>query len=136
MSSFLSGLRRQMDDDDVAEITAVIQMDDTELLAAIGRIIVEAAVLEYTVAELVAVSEGLRDEACEGRAVAIVRKPGQAMRLFERLAEQRPGLAWLVNDTKSMLAARHFVAHAVAQQDAIAEGRLPCSSFPRGTAKP
>ena len=44
-----------MDDYDMAQITAVIQMDDTELLAAIGRIVVEAAVLEYTVAVLVAV---------------------------------------------------------------------------------
>jgi len=33
-------------------------VDDTELLAAIGRIAVNAALLEYAVAELVAVIEG------------------------------------------------------------------------------
>ena len=33
-------------------------MDDTELLAAIGRIAVNAALLEYAVAALVAVIEG------------------------------------------------------------------------------
>jgi hypothetical protein len=98
-------------------------MDDTELLAAIGRIVVEAAVPEYSVAMLVAVTEGLRGEACGDRAMAIVKKTGEAMRLFERLAEKRPDLAWLMRDTKGLLGARHFVAHAIAQQDAVAEGR-------------
>jgi hypothetical protein len=85
-------------------------IDDTELLAAIGRIVMNAAMLEYAVAELIAVAEGLRGEAAKERAVAIVRKPGNAMRLFERLAEQRPDLRWLMGQTKSMLGARSFVA--------------------------
>jgi hypothetical protein len=99
-------------------------MDDTELLAAIGRIVVNAAMLEYAVAELVAVIEGLRDaEARQERAVEIVRVTGKGMRLFERAAKQRPDLGWLLRDTRTMLNARHFVAHAVAQHDAVAEGR-------------
>lgn len=55
-------------------------------------------------------------------AVAIVRTAGKAMGLFERLAKQRPDLAWLIRDTKSMFGARNFVAHSVAQQDAISDG--------------
>jgi hypothetical protein len=74
-----------------------------ELLAAIGRIVVNAAMLEYAVAELIAVAEGLRGEAARERAVVIVRKPGNAMRLFERLAEQRPDLRWLMEQTRAML---------------------------------
>ena len=100
-------------------------MDNTELLAAIGRIVVNGATLEYAVAELVAVSEGLRDdEARQERAVAIVRVPGQAMRLFRRLAElhQDRDLSWLLGQVELMLGARHFVAHSVAQEDAVAEG--------------
>jgi hypothetical protein len=101
-------------------------MDDTELLAAIGRIVVNAATLEYAVAELVAVAEGLRGEdARQERAVAIVRVTGQAMRLLRRLAERRQDrdLSWLLGQVEFMLGARHFVPHSVAQEDAVAEGR-------------
>ena len=98
-------------------------MNDTELLAAIGRIVVSAALLEYSVAELVAVTGGLRDEARQDRAVEIVRVPGKAMRLFERIAEQRPELGWLRREIRTMLGARHCVAPSVAQQDAVAAGR-------------
>ena len=45
------------------------------------------------------------------------------MRQFERLALERPGLGWLMRDTAGLLGARHFVAHAVPQQDAVADGR-------------
>ncbi len=97
-------------------------VDDTELMAAIGRMVVNAAVLDYSIAELVAVTEGLRDEACQDRATAIVKKTGKAMRLFERLAEERPDLDWLMRDTKGLRQARNFVAHSVAQQPAVAGG--------------
>jgi len=99
-------------------------MNDTELLAAIGRIVVSAALLEYSVAELVAVTGGLRDDgARQDRAVEIVRVPGKAMRLFERIAQQRPELRWLMREIRTMLGARHCVAPSVAQQDAVAAGR-------------
>jgi hypothetical protein len=94
-----------------------------ELMAAIGRMVVNAAELEYAVAELAATAEGLRGEECEERATAIVRRTGEAMRQFERLVSQeRPDLGWLMRDTVGLLGARHFVAHAVPQQDAVAEG--------------
>lgn len=94
-----------------------------ELMAAIGRMVVNAAELEYAVAELAATAEGLRGEECRGRATAIVRRTGEAMRQFERLALERPSLGWLMRDTAGLLGARHFVAHAVPEQDAVAEGR-------------
>jgi hypothetical protein len=97
--------------------------DDTELMAAIGRMVVNAAELEYAVAELAATAEGLRGEECRERATAIVRRTGEAMRQFEHLVQGRPDLGWLMRDTAGLLGARHFVAHAVPQQDAIAEGR-------------
>jgi hypothetical protein len=98
-------------------------VDDTELLAAIGRMVVEAAVLEYAVARLVAVSEGLRGGNCEARALEIVKKTGEAMRRFAALAEGNRKLTWLMRDTAGLLGARHFVAHSIVQQDAISEGR-------------
>jgi hypothetical protein len=97
--------------------------DDMELMAAIGRMVVNASELEYAVAELTAVSEGLRDEERRERATAIVRKTGEAMKQFKRLTQERPNLGWLMRDTVGPLGARHFVAHAVPQQHAVAEGR-------------
>lgn len=92
-------------------------------MAAIGRTVVNAAELEYAVAELAATTEGLRGEERRERATAIVRRAGEAMRQFERLVEQeRPDLGWLMRDTAGLLGARHLVAHAVPQQDAVAEG--------------
>ena len=68
-----------------------------ELMAAIGRMVVNAAELEYAVAELAATAEGLRGEECRERATAIVRRTGEAMRQFERLVSQeRPDLRWLM----------------------------------------
>jgi hypothetical protein len=53
--------------------------DDADLLAAIGRIVVQAALLDYSVATLVATCEGLCGGACETRAVAIVRTADKAL---------------------------------------------------------
>ena len=91
-------------------------------MAAIGRMVVNAAQLEYAVAELAATTEGLRGEECQERATAIVRRTGEAMRQFERPVQERPDFGWLMRDTAGLLGARHFVAHAVPQQDAVAEG--------------
>ena len=77
--------------------------DDMELMAAIGRMVVNATELEYAVAELAATAEGLRGEECRERARAIVRRTGEAMRQFERLAQERPDLGWLMRDTDGLL---------------------------------
>ena len=65
----------------------------------------------------------MKGEKREERALAIVGSPGQAMRLFEALARRRDDLGWLQRDTKGLLGARHFVAHAVFQEAALAEGK-------------
>jgi len=88
-------------------------MTDTGLLAAIGRIVVEAAMLEYSVASLIAASEGLQGWECEERARDITSSTGRAMGLFKELAVKRDDLGPLWWDTKGLLQARHFVAHAV-----------------------
>jgi hypothetical protein len=97
-------------------------VDDRDLFEAIGRVVIGAAELEYAIALLVAVTEGLRRRDAAQRAVAIVKSTGRAMRLFERLAAQRPDLAWLQRDAAQLMRARHFIAHPVVQQDAVAEG--------------
>jgi hypothetical protein len=98
-------------------------MTDTDLLAEIGRIVVEAAMLEHSVASLIAASEGLRGGEREEHARGITAKTGEAMRLFGKLAGEQDNLRPLWHDTKGLLQARHFVAHSVYQDDAIAERR-------------
>jgi len=61
-------------------------LEDRELLAAIGQAVVTAAALEYAVAVLVALTEGHQDQACEDRALSIVKGPGGAMRELRKLA--------------------------------------------------
>ena len=93
-----------------------------ELMAAIGRMVVKAAELEYAVAGLAATADGLRGEECRERATAIVAEDRRGHEAFGRLGQERPDLGWLMRDTAGLLGARHFVAHAVPQHDAVAEG--------------
>jgi hypothetical protein len=97
--------------------------DDRGLFEAIGRIVIGAAELEYAVALLVAVTEGLRGRDAGARAHAIVKVTGQAGREFQGLATSRPDLAWLQQDTAQLMRARNFIAHPVVQEDAVAEGK-------------
>ena len=96
---------------------------DTDLLAAIGRIVVEAAMLEYSVASLIAAAEGLQGVEREERARAVTASTGMAMRLFEKLAEGRRRPPAAVPGHQGTPASPAFVAHSVYQQDAVAEGR-------------
>lgn len=66
-----------------------------------------------------ATAEGLRDEACERRALELVAEPGGAMRALDSLAKERPDFRRLHGDTRSVLQGRHFIAHAVAQEPAV-----------------
>lgn len=59
--------------------------EDKDLMAAIGEVVVYAAVLEYAVAVLVALIEGNRDQACEDRAIEMVKHPGGAVRGLRKL---------------------------------------------------
>jgi hypothetical protein len=92
-------------------------------MAEIGRIVVEAAMLEHSVASLIAASEHLQGGDREERARDITVKTGEAMRLFGELAKERDSLRPLWSDTKGLLRARHFVAHSIYQGDAIAASK-------------
>lgn len=102
------------------DVTRTIR-HDRDLFEAIGRVVVGAAELEYAIALLVGATEGLRGQECKERALEIVKTTGEAMRQFERLGGARPDLMPLQRDSAQLMRARHFMAHSVVQQDALAE---------------
>jgi hypothetical protein len=110
--------------------------DDTEMMAAIGRMVVNAAELEYAVAELAATAEGLRGEECRERATAIVRRTGEAMRQFERVVQEHPDLGWLMRDTASLLGRGTSSRTLCPSRTPSQKGIPPCLSCPRGRARP
>jgi len=63
-----------------------LEQQELELLAAIGQVVVNATVLEYQIAALVAVMEG-RDR---DRARELARRTGEAMRQLEKQVKARP----------------------------------------------
>ena len=98
-------------------------MEDQELLAAIGQVMVDAAVLEYFVAVLVAVIEGQGEE----HAQRLAARPGEAMRQLGKLVRERPDrsdlkLAW--HDAQAVLNDRHVLAHSVALEHVEVNGQL------------
>ena len=109
---------------------------DTDLLAAIGRIVVEAAMLEYSVASLIAAAEGLQGVEREERARAVTASTGMAMRLFEKLAEGRDDLRPLCRDTKGLLQARHSLRTPSTSKTPLPRAGRLCSSFIREPARP
>jgi hypothetical protein len=98
-------------------------LEDRDLLAAIGEVVIDAAALEYAIAGLVAVADGLRDQACEDRAVAIVKDTGRAMKELRKLARAQPerNLMRLWRDAKSVLDDRHVIAHSLAMENAAGD---------------
>src|SRR5260370_1285130 len=66
-------------------------MEDKELMAAIGQVVVTSPVLEYSVAVLVAMTDGHRDQDCEDHAHAMVRNTGRAMGELRKRAGVRQG---------------------------------------------
>jgi hypothetical protein len=100
-----------------------------ELMAAIGRMVVGAATLEYSVAILVAITEGHRDQAAEDRALHLVQKVGTPMRELRKLAAgppERRDLKWLLQNAEAVLDHRNVVVHAIPLEDVTAgeEGGL------------
>jgi hypothetical protein len=100
-----------------------------ELMAAVGRMVVGAAAVEYCVAVLVAVSEGHRDQAAGDRALQLAQKDGAAMRELRKLAAgppERRDLKWLCRSAEAVLEGRNVVVHAIPAEDitAGAEGGL------------
>jgi hypothetical protein len=100
-----------------------------ELMAAVGRIVVGAATVDYAVAVLVAVTEGHRDQAAAGRALQLVQTDGAAMRELRKLAAgppERRDLRWLCRNAGAVLEGRDVIVHAIPLEDitAGAEGGL------------
>ena len=97
-------------------------MEDHELLAAIGRVVVDAAVLEYFVAVLVAVIESQGEE----HARNLVSQPGAALRELKRLVRERPDrrdLKLACHDAQAVLADRHVLAHSIALEQVEFRGQ-------------
>jgi hypothetical protein len=100
-----------------------------ELMAAIGRMVVGAALLEYSVAVLVALTEGYRDQAAEDHALQLVRKAGAPLRELRTLAAgppERRDLKWLCQDAEAVLEGRNVAVHAMPLEEftAGAQGGL------------
>ena len=99
------------------------------LMAAIGQMVVGAATLEYSVAVLVALTEGHWDQAAEDRALQLVQKAGAPMRELRQLAAgppERRDLKWLWKNAEAVFEERNVVVHAIPLEDVTAgeEGGL------------
>jgi hypothetical protein len=90
-----------------------VGVEDQELLANLGKVVVNSTVLEYTIAVLVALTEGKRGDACDDRAVEIVKQTGGARSELPRLARTRPGIAWLCTETEQLLTSRNILVHSL-----------------------
>jgi len=103
--------------------------EDQELMAAVGRMVVGAAAVEYSVAVLAAVTEGHRDQAAGDRALQLVHMDGAPVRELRKLAAgppERRDLTWLCRNAEAVLEGRDVVVHAIAPEHitAGAEGGL------------
>ena len=87
-----------------------VRMDDQEILAAIGHMVLSASVLEWEVAVLVAVSEGRGSD----RAREIAGEAGEAVRQLHALTESDRGLRSLLHDVQTVLEDRDVLVHALA----------------------
>jgi ABC-type arginine transport system permease subunit len=98
-------------------------VEDQELLAAIGQVVVDAAVLEYLVAVLVAVIEGQGEEYAQ----KLTARPGKVMSQLRTVVRERPDrndlkLVW--HDAQAVLNDRHVIAHSVALEYVEVNGQL------------
>ena len=98
-------------------------------MTAIGRMVVGAATVEYSVAVLVAVTEGHQDQAARDRALQLVQKDAAPVRELRKPAAgppERRDLKWLCQNAEAVLEGRNVLVHAIPLEDitAGAEGRL------------
>jgi hypothetical protein len=84
-------------------------MVDRDTLAAIGEVVVDAAVLQYWIAVLVAAAEGTDED----RARQLLERPGAALRALEKLAQERTDFVRVYRDAKAVLDDRNVLAHSV-----------------------
>jgi hypothetical protein len=93
----------------VTKLVKGCDMVDHDTLAAIGEVVVDAAVLEYWIAVLVAAIEGKDDE----RARQLVSEAGGTLKVLKKLVKERPDLNSFYRDAKAVLGDRHVLAHSV-----------------------
>ena len=90
-----------------------VSIDDQELLARLGKVVVNSTVLEYTIAVLVALTESKRGNACDDRAIEIVKQTGGARGQLAGLAKRRPDIEWLCSETDALLTSRNILVHSL-----------------------
>jgi hypothetical protein len=94
-------------------------MDEDKVFAALGKIVSNAAFMEWLVAQLVAEVRG------EGQTYAedLCMKPGKAMDAFKQVAHDDDDLHALYIDTMAVRETRNRYAHAVAMVAHDGRGR-------------
>ncbi len=93
-----------------------VTVEDQELLAAIGKVALDAAALEYLIAVLVAATEGQTED----YARQLAASPGAARNALEKLSAARPArvdLDLLSRDASALVTDRHVLMHSVAMRD-------------------
>jgi len=88
----------------------ISKQDENEWLAAIGQVVVNAAVLEWQIALFVALLEGQGHE----RARELAGTTGAAMRELKKQSNASPVLEPLYRDAKAVLDDRGILAHSIA----------------------
>ena len=91
-------------------------VEDRELLAAIGEVVIDASALEYLIAVLVAATEGQPEE----HARKLAASPGAARTALGKLSAARPArmdLELLYRDAVAVIKDRHRLVHSVAMRD-------------------
>jgi hypothetical protein len=97
-------------------IQGSVTVEDQELLAAIGKVALDAAALEYLIAVLVAATEGQTED----YARKLAASPGAARKALEKLSAARPArmdLDLLSRDASALVTDRHVLMHSVAMRD-------------------
>ncbi|HVB45641.1 MAG TPA: hypothetical protein VNF47_23445 [Streptosporangiaceae bacterium] len=101
--------------DDAGELLNLVGsgVDDQPILTELGRVVIGSTVLEYRVACLVALTEGIRGRAVDDRALEIVKQTGAARSQLAHLAKVRPRIKWLCDDSNKLLEARNILVHSL-----------------------
>lgn len=101
--------------DEAGELLSLVSsgVSDEALLVELGRVVASSTVLEFTIAVLVALTEGKRGRSVDDRALQIVERAGGARGRLKQLGEARPVVRWLCCDSYQLLEARNILVHAL-----------------------
>ena len=85
-------------------------MDEEKVHAALGKVVMESAFMEWLVALLVAAVEGKAQD----RAKELSKEPGRAMKALKHAAQSDDELRRLYEDADALRKRRNLLAHSVA----------------------